>query len=309
MIKLFKKVFFVLTLLASFNALAQSPGISYQAVIINTQGIDSQGLPGENLDDDLYRNRQVSLRFKVYNSLLQDEYVEEHNVITDDYGMVNVVIGWGNSTFKTFKDIEWDGKDKWLDVYISFAPPAYNVLELQKPLFALPVSAGITQEQYIGLSDSLLAHILVDQDTDLTNEIQNVSLDQDNLTLSNGGGVVDLSPYANTDSQNLTLNNTILSIDGGNSVDLSTIQTGTDDQNLTYYGSGILGIDDGNIINLNDLSDGTGTDDQNLTLTNTILSIDGGNSVDLSALQDGTGTDDQTLMIDVDSLRLEGGRN
>ncbi|MCK7589764.1 tail fiber domain-containing protein [Subsaxibacter sp. CAU 1640] len=74
--------------------------------------------------------------------------------------------------------------------------------------------------------------------------------------------------------------------DGSGNVSFQTIigdGTGTDDQNLTLTGTN-LSIEDGNSVNLSSLQDGTGTDDQNLSLTGTTLSIEDGNSVNLASL-------------------------
>ncbi|WP_147415938.1 hypothetical protein [Ulvibacterium marinum] len=150
-----------------------------------------------------------------------------------------------------------------------------------------------------------------DGDTNAANEIQNLTLIGDQLSIS-GSNTVDLGPFNNTgsDEQNLTgasLNSAnILQIDieNGNSttVDLSPLAgTGTDNQNLigaSLNGANILQIDieNGNstTVDLSPLA-GTGTDSQNLTGASlngaNVLQIDieNGNSttVDLSPLAGG----------------------
>jgi len=152
-----------------------------------------------------------------------------------------------------------------------------------------------------------------------------------------------------TDDQNLTLSSNSLSIEDGNAVDLAPYLDNTDQQNIS--GSGLsgtiltIGIENGTneTVDLSSLQDGTGTDDQNLTLSSNSLSIEGGNAVDLapyldntdqqnisgsglsgttltigiengtnetvdlSILQDGTGTDDQNLTLSSNSLSIEDG--
>lgn len=66
-----------------------------------------------------------------------------------------------------------------------------------------------------------------DPDSDPTNELQNLSLNGNTLSISNGNSV-DLSSYANTDNQTLSLSGTQLSISNGNTVDLSTLAAGND---------------------------------------------------------------------------------
>ena len=89
-------------------------------------------------------------------------------------------------------------------------------------------------------------------------------------------------------------------------MDLSNLQDGigTDDQTLTLAGAS-LSIEGGNTVDLSGYLDNT--DAQNLTLTGSSLSIDNGNSVDLSSLQVGTGTDDQTLSLAGTELTIENG--
>ncbi|WP_223788722.1 hypothetical protein [Marinicella meishanensis] len=124
-------------------------------------------------------------------------------------------------------------------------------------------------------------------------------------------------PGDDADQQSITglaLNGTTLTvgIENGNSdtVDLSGLQdgTGTDDQTLSLVGTD-LSITDGNTVDLSPLQDGTGTDDQTLSLVGTDLSITDGNTVDLSPLQDGTGTDSQTLSLNGPDLSISNGNS
>ncbi|MGB5271248.1 MAG: hypothetical protein WBN52_12150 [Eudoraea sp.] len=154
------------------------------------------------------------------------------------------------------------------------------------------------------------AAIAADGDTDAGNEIQNLALAGNNLTIS-GANTVDLGVFNNagTDDQQLTLTGNTLAIEDGNTVDLSILNNpGTDEQDLTgatLSGANILQIDIENgasaTVDLSALS-GTGTDNQNLTGATlspaNVLQIDieDGTSatVDLSGLS-GTGTDNQNL--------------
>ncbi|MEJ2584057.1 MAG: hypothetical protein P8Z38_03110, partial [Robiginitalea sp.] len=94
------------------------------------------------------------------------------------------------------------------------------------------------------------------------------------LTLEDGGsGTVDLSAFASPDDQTLTLSGTILSIADGNDVDLSAF---LDDQNLSTNGdAGNISIDNGNTLNLNvDDADADPTNEiQDLNLAGDILTV------------------------------------
>ena len=146
----------------------------------------------------------------------------------------------------------------------------------------------------------------------ITNVDQSLLIRDDTLEISNSN-YVSLKPYLdNTDSQDLTLTSNTLSLTGDDStVDLSAYLDNTDNQNLSFT-SNSLSIDNGNSIDLSAYLDNT--DAQNLsaaTLTGTMLQIDIDNgtsaSVDLADLQDGIGTDDQTLTLTNSSLSIEDG--
>ncbi|MGB0199514.1 MAG: hypothetical protein ACPF80_05730, partial [Flavobacteriaceae bacterium] len=98
-------------------AFAQTPGISYQAVILDDSGIQA---PGYNLGQMPLANADVDLKFTITN----DDgtlYVEEFtDVTTDENGMVSLIIGvdMGNPIMGSFSEIDWDGTPKDLQVEI-----------------------------------------------------------------------------------------------------------------------------------------------------------------------------------------------
>jgi hypothetical protein len=96
-----------------------------------------------------------------------------------------------------------------------------------------------------------------DADADPTNEIQDLNLDNNILTISGNPNATAISLAAyqgtNTDNQELNLTGTDLSITGGNSIDVSSLVNDTDAdptnelQNLTFSGD-TLGLENGNHI-------------------------------------------------------------
>ncbi|MBC8883485.1 hypothetical protein H9X57_09060 [Flavobacterium piscinae] len=138
---------------------------------------------------------------------------------------------------------------------------------------------------------------------------------------TNGAGIVSwATPSTGTDDQNLitpTLVGTTLNLNiengTGTSIDLAPLQdgTGTDNQTLTLAGNN-LSISSGNSVNLSSLN----TDDQNLvtpTLVGTTLNLNiengTGTSIDLAPLQDGIGADNQTLTLAGNNLSISGGNS
>jgi hypothetical protein len=105
-----KKIYSIVFLFLAFVCNAQN-GISYQAVIMNPSG---EELPGaDNLRSPLV-NKTICLRFSIKSSTIV-EYQENIPTTTDEFGMVNVVIGTGIQTGGTatnFAAISWDGTPK-----------------------------------------------------------------------------------------------------------------------------------------------------------------------------------------------------
>jgi len=92
-------------------------------------------------------------------------------------------------------------------------------------------------------------------DGSVSNEIQDLDLTENNLTITGNTSptTIDLSTYLdNTDAQNLTLNGTTLEISGGTNADLSSLQdgTGTDDQTLAEVLTESNSAGNANITNL-----------------------------------------------------------
>ena len=105
-------------LLVSFAGFSQTKGISYQAVIIDPNPIQ---IPGSDVSAQPYVSKDVWIRFGIYaGTTLQ--YEELHKTKTDEYGLVNLVIGAGVNTGKagTFTSLSWDGVTKNIITSVSF---------------------------------------------------------------------------------------------------------------------------------------------------------------------------------------------
>ena len=161
-------------------------------------------------------------------------------------------------------------------------------------------------------------------DLDSQNEIQDLSLSGNDLTITDNSGatIIDLSIYMdNTDSQSLSLSGTSLSISGANSVDLSGLDgSGTDDQTATE----VSVTPNGNIASTNvqdalleiqsDVDAFVESDDQiasevNVTSSGTLTSTDVQAALEeLQTEIDGViDTDDQTLSFDCNSISISEG--
>jgi len=249
----------IVLFLVCANLFAQTPGIPYQAVLLSQEG--SQELPGYDSDyNNVLSSTLVSIRFSILD-LEGLEFSEIHSdVIVDDYGMINLIVGKGVYTFNHFyDDMDWNGEEKWLKVEVDFD----NGMNFQN-------------------LDYLPLHWIPGPDK------QSLYIDGDSLFIENGGGV-DLSSLlssAGNDDQNLTLVGNVIYLEDGGSIDLTDLlaNAGSDDQRLTLTGT-LLNLEDGGTVDLSDLL-GLASDDQhlnNFTLTGSTLhiGIEDGNSLSL----------------------------
>lgn len=127
---------YIITLLSfilftGHNALAQTDGLNYQAVIIDP---DPEEIPGIDVTGNILPNKEINVRFTISGSAGITEYQEVHTTKTDEYGMINLVIGKGNSVTGKFTEIYWDGSTKNLKVEINL-DGTYSDLSDQELLF------------------------------------------------------------------------------------------------------------------------------------------------------------------------------
>ncbi|MFD3408325.1 hypothetical protein SKC37_06640 [Aquirufa sp. HETE-83D] len=108
-----KYLFSLIFLLVSYVGFSQK-GLSYQAVILDPAKIE---IPGQDISGQPLVNGDVWMKFSIYNgSTLQFEEVQKTK--TDNYGLVNLLIGSVSST--SFNSLVWDSSQKSLYVYVSF---------------------------------------------------------------------------------------------------------------------------------------------------------------------------------------------
>jgi len=151
-----KKIFvFLLFLLPIIQLFGQSQGVTYQAIIIDTKKVSGIGNQKNYLP-----NREMIVRFTIYNDLGAIDYQEEHVTSTDANGIINLVIGKGTptascplftretfydvnpstvETSRTFREISWSGKAKNLKVEICIDRFLMNFANLnQQALYFIP---------------------------------------------------------------------------------------------------------------------------------------------------------------------------
>ncbi|SFZ93256.1 hypothetical protein SAMN05428642_10323 [Flaviramulus basaltis] len=125
-----KIILLLLFIVCSFQGFSQTPGISYQAVILNP---NTKELPGANAQASILANSKVLVQFTIINENNNQEYQEYHKTSTDVYGMINLLIGHGTTTSSyNFDDIIWNGFSKKLKVEIDFSGIGNNFTSLSE---------------------------------------------------------------------------------------------------------------------------------------------------------------------------------
>lgn len=203
--RLFRNIKHKLSLLAfllcfSVGYSQVSGPFKYQAVVRDAQGL-------------IIVNEPVIFRIGIIqgNPLGQTVSLEEHQVTTNQFGLVNIEIGTGLVLGGDFYTIDW-GADKYF-INIQFNQPSQGsgfVDMGTSELLSVPYALYAREAGNVNFND-----------TSATNELQQISLSTNTIQLSNNGGSVDLSPYLdNTDSQTLSLAGNQVSITGGNTITL-----------------------------------------------------------------------------------------
>ena len=110
---------------------SQTDGINYQAVIIDP---DPEEIPGIDVAGNILPNKEIKVRFSISDVSGNLDFQEIHTTSTDEYGMINLVIGKGSSVKGVFNEIYWDGSTKNLKVEINL-DGSYSDLSDQALLF------------------------------------------------------------------------------------------------------------------------------------------------------------------------------
>jgi hypothetical protein len=157
-------LFIALLIVAPLTILAQVPqGMKYQTVVRNAQG-------------EPLANQNVSLRLGILENG-NEIYEETHSATTTDYGLVNVNLGEGQ-TSDDFSDISWGSANYEVEVEIDQNGGTNYVLMGTSSLLSVPFALRAET-----------ANDVDDADADPANEIQTLSLNNNELSISNGNSV------------------------------------------------------------------------------------------------------------------------
>ncbi len=134
-----KKIVVTLLLFIGLIGYSQTNGITYQAVILNPSG---EQLPGVNNSNAPLANKYICLKFSIIDNNSQSEYIETVQTTTDEFGMVNLVIGTGvqiGGYASSFSNILWNANPKSLKVDLSTTGICSYYTEISnQPFTAVP---------------------------------------------------------------------------------------------------------------------------------------------------------------------------
>ncbi len=127
---------------SDFSQQAPPQGINYQAVVYSSTGNQQVGV--NSAGQQLLNTHPVKVTFTITDGNQGPEiFKEEHdNINTDQYGLVNVIIGQGTQlSTSAFNQINWSSGDKYLRVNIYIYPDSpvqsFTVSSYQK-LWSVP---------------------------------------------------------------------------------------------------------------------------------------------------------------------------
>ena len=231
-------IILLLTVIFSTALYAQAPNkINYQAVV-------------RDADGKVYADREVRIEIQLIRDFDDGpiDYIEEHIVTTNQFGLINIQIGNGIPMVGNMLNIEWGERPYY--VHVAVDPDGgtnfinLGVSELLTVPYAMHARtatnvAGGGDDQFLVLNGAILS-IENGNSVDLSG-------------LSGGGGG---DPDSTNELQLLSLNNTALSISQGNTVDLSgLVVTGgdadsTNELQVLSISGDQLSISDGNTVTI-----------------------------------------------------------
>ncbi|MDA9340121.1 hypothetical protein N9Q78_01895 [Polaribacter sp.] len=157
--KLLLIVMFMTTL---FQGFSQTKGISYQAVILSPT---PQEIPGVDAQRNILANSTIAIQFTIVDASGSEVFQEYHTTSTDRYGMINLSIGNGTTTYSSFNDIVWDGTTKKLKVGIDFSGGSNFSPLSEQNLSYMPQPASNETAKIINTNTTAISAIETNQTT------------------------------------------------------------------------------------------------------------------------------------------------
>lgn len=173
-----KRIISSVLLLLSIVTFGQAPEkVNYQAVIRDNSGA-------------VVASQSVSLRLSVLETSISGAsiYQEEHTVVTDQFGVVSLVLGTSTQKSGLFTDITWSENEYFLKVELDLNGGS-NYTEMgTTQLVSVPYALHSNTSDTASFARTVES--VDDADADATNEIQELRLVKDTLFLSESNYVL-----------------------------------------------------------------------------------------------------------------------
>ena len=198
---------YMIILFGTLVATAQTPGIPYQAYIIDT---NSGFAPGGQIDLPL-ANKEITLRFEIRDENGAVEYTEQKTLTTDEYAMVSTVVGVGGTVlYGTFDGIKWNGTPKKMHIDIKFPGTAFQD-HGEMDIIYIPSPGGTQTEKGTGppsptnpadpkagdiYVNETTGEIFIYNGTKWVNQTKVVSADKENIVVEGTDGLAFLDNVA-----------------------------------------------------------------------------------------------------------------
>jgi hypothetical protein len=194
-----KILYLVAALLLTANSFAQTPAsFNYQAVIRDATG-------------NIQANQNVAIDLKILQGKFSDSvvYTEFWNIQTNALGLINLEIGSKDSL--AFGKINWQNGPFFIAVTVD------GEYLGSSQLLSVPFSMQADKATFANTAQVAIDDKVDDADADPTNEIQDISLVGDQLSIS-GGSTVTLPNGGSDTPQTLSIAGQQLSISNGNTI-------------------------------------------------------------------------------------------
>ncbi len=241
-----------LHLLLATTAFAQAPNkFRYQAVARDQNGVLITG------------NLSIRLSFLEDGANGQQRYMETHNVNTSTQGVFDLTIGDGAPEWGNLSEVIWKGHDYWVKVEMK-TPGAGSFTEMGKTqLLSVPYAmyaAEAGSDWVAGPGITFNGNKIEATDASATNELQNLSVNGNQLSISDGNTVTLPTGTTYQPGQGIAI--------FGNVINATDASTSNELQNLSVNGNQ-LSLSDGNSVTLPNYNAGLGIQINNNTINAT----------------------------------------
>ena len=221
---------FVLFLNGHLFSFSQAPeSFNYQTIIKNAQG-------------EAIANQEIAMQISILEASPSGTsvYTETHQPETNSFGLVNLLIGEGEVVLGDFETIAWGEDSYFIKIEMDITGGAAYTEIGTMPLLSVPYALYAKNVQNKD-----------DADADPANEIQTLSIADDQLAISDGNTVTLPGEDETNELQTIEISGDQLSISDGNTVALPDADTANELQTI-QLDADQLSISKGNSISLGD---------------------------------------------------------